>query len=47
MILSIVFSAAISTASAGKMNGKPGCSHAGCGLANYGQPKAAKTTKGK
>ena len=47
LISSIAFGAAISSASAGKMNGKPGCSHAGCGSANYGHPKGAKTSKGK
>ena len=31
VISSIVFSAAMSPASAGKMNGKEGCSHGGCG----------------
>jgi hypothetical protein len=34
-ISSILFVAAVSPVSAGKMNGKPGCGRPGCSLAQY------------
>jgi len=40
VISSIAFSAALSPASAGRMDGKQGCSHAGCGAAKYGNKES-------